>query len=103
MKKAVILAGGHQYIVAEGDVIDVNLLGEDKSVTFVPLMIVDGENSVVGTPEVVGAKVEASVENADFQDDKVTVIRFKAKKRVKKIRGHRSRLTRLKVTKITTK
>jgi large subunit ribosomal protein L21 len=100
MKKAVIATGGKQYIVSEGDVIDVELLGTDKSVDFEPLLIVDGEKVNVGTPTVKGAKVTASVESQEVKQDKVVSIRYKAKKRVHKTRGHRQRKTILKITKI---
>jgi len=101
MKKAVIEVSGTQHIVAEGDTIIVNLLETDKkSVKFVPLMVADGKNTVVGTPEVKGAEVTATVVDADSQGDKVMAIRYKSKKRVHKVRGHRQRLTTLKITSI---
>jgi large subunit ribosomal protein L21 len=101
MKKAVIEVSGTQHLVAEGDEITVNLLETDKkSVKFVPLMVADGKNTVVGSPEVKGAIVTAEVVNADSQGDKVMAIRYKSKKRVHKVRGHRQRLTTLKVTSI---
>ena len=101
MKKAVIQSGGRQFLVAEGDEVTVNLLESDKkTISFEPLMIVDGSNSKVGTPNVKGATVEAKIIVADQQADKVTAIRYKSKKRVHKVRGHRQRQTTLKVTKI---
>lgn len=101
MKKAVIEVSGTQHLVAEGDEITVNLLETDKkSVTFVPLMVADGKNTVVGTPEVKDTEVTAEVVSADSQGDKVMAIRYKSKKRVHKVRGHRQRLTTLKITSI---
>lgn len=100
MKKAVIELGGVQHLVAEGDEIVVNLLNEDKKLSVVPLMIVDGKDSVVGTPTVTGSKVDLTVTNPDSQADKVMSIRYKSKKRVHKVRGHRQRQTTVKVTSI---
>ena len=101
MKKAVIEVGGRQHLVSEGDQIVVNLLNSDKkTITFEPLMLVDGKSSKVGTPTVSGATVKASIVDADSQADKVTAIRYKSKKRVHKIRGHRQRQTTLKITSI---
>ncbi len=101
MKKAVIEVGGVQHLVAEGDEIVVNLLGTDgKTASFDALMIVDGKSSKVGTPNVKGAVVKASIVEADTQADKVVAIRYKAKKRVHKVRGHRQRQTKLKITSI---
>lgn len=99
MKKAVILTGGHQYIVSEGDVIDVELLKEEKKVTFEPLLVIDGDKTVVGTPTVADIKVTAEV-IGQVRGDKVTSIRYKPKKRVRKVRGHKQGYTQVKISKI---
>lgn len=101
MKKAVIQTGGKQYVVAEGDTINVELIKDaGKTVDFEPLLVLDGDSIQVGTPSVAKAKVTAQVVEADVQADKVTSIRYKAKKRVHTVRGHRQHQTVLKVTKI---
>ena len=101
MKKAVITTGSKQYLVTEGETIIVELLKQEgKIATFVPLLVIDGEKTTVGTPEVVGAKVTAEIVAADLQADKVMSIRYKAKKRVHTVRGHRQHQTHLKITKI---
>jgi large subunit ribosomal protein L21 len=100
MKKAVIESGNKQYIVTEGMELDVFHLGEDKNVTFEPLMVIDGDKVSVGAPTVAGAKVTAEVTADLVKGDKVTAIRYKAKKRVKKVRGHRQQFTTIKITKI---
>ncbi len=103
MKKAVITTGGKQYIVAKGDVIDVELVGDAKTVSFEPLLVYEGEKSIIGTPTVAGAKVAAKVIENNLQADKVTSIRFKAKKRVNKKKGHRQKYSKLEITSITSK
>ena len=101
MKKAVIATGGKQYLVTEGETLEVELLpAEGKSVSFEPLLVIDGEHINVGTPTVDKAKVTAEVVEQDVKDDKVTSVRFKAKKRVHKVRGHRQRHTVIKISKI---
>ncbi len=102
MKKAVIATGGKQYLVAEGETLEVELLkgNEGKTATFTPLLVIDGDKTSVGTPEVSGTKVTADIVEADVQADKVTAIRYKAKKRVHKVRGHRQRHTVIKIKKI---
>lgn len=101
MKKAVIETGGKQYLVEEGQVIEVELLNSDeKTVSFPAIMVVDGANSQVGKPVVDKVKVTAEVVNADKQSDKVTAIRYKAKKRVHTVRGHRQHQAVLKIQKI---
>ncbi len=101
MKKAVIATGGKQYLVAEGETLEVELLKDaGKTVAFEALMVIDGDSVMVGSPVVAKAKVSAEVVEPEVQADKVMAIRYKAKKRVHKVRGHRQRQTVLKITKI---
>ena len=101
MKKAVITTGGKQYLVAEGEVLAVELIKDSKDkLDFQPLLVIDGNKFNVGSPFVEGIKVAATIEDADAKQDKVTSIRYKAKKRVRTVKGHRQRLTRLKIDSI---
>jgi large subunit ribosomal protein L21 len=99
-KKAVILTGGKQYLVEEGRDYEVELLDAAKNTSFDALLVIDGDKISVGVPTVEGVKVAADITEQVVKADKVTAIRFKAKKRVHKTRGHRQKLTRIKVTKI---
>lgn len=100
MSKAVIATGGKQYMVSEGQTLNVELLDTDDSkVTFEPLLVINGDDVKVGTPAVAGAKVTADVVE-ETKADKVVSIRYKAKKRVHKLHGHRQRLTTIKIAKI---
>lgn len=105
MKKAVIATGGKQYLVTEGQTLEVELLNTEKadakSVTFVPLMVIDEKDVKVGTPEVSGAKVIADIVEQQVLGEKVLAIRYKAKKRVHKIHGHRQRSAVIKISKIS--
>lgn len=88
-------------MVAKGDEIDIELLDTDKkTVAFEPLLIFDDKDTKVGMPTVKGAKVTATILSADKQDDKVISIRYKAKKRVRKVRGHRQRKATIKIDSI---
>ncbi len=101
MKKAVITTGGKQYLVAENQVLEVERIKQDgKTATFEPLLVIDGDKVSIGTPLVSNVKVTAEIVSNDLRADKVTAIRYKAKKRVRKVRGHRQELTQLKITKI---
>lgn len=101
MKKAVIATGGKQYIVTEGETVEVELLhADDKKITFEALLVIDGDTVSVGAPTVEKTKVSAEVVDDEIKADKVTAIRYKAKKRVHKVRGHRQRHTAIKITKI---
>ena len=103
MKKAVIVTGGKQYIVREGETLEVERLKDVKdSVTFVPLLVIDEDKVTIGTPEVTDATVKVAVVE-ETKADKVTAIRYKAKKRVHKVHGHRQIQTRIKVESITVK
>lgn len=99
-KKAVIATGGKQYIVSEGDELEVELLEPAPKATFEALLVIDGEKTEVGTPNVAGVKVTADVTDQLVKADKVIAIRYKAKKRVRKVRGHRQKLTRIKIKSI---
>lgn len=101
MKKAVIATGGKQYLVAEGEILEVELLKQDgKTASFAALLVIDGSKTMVGSPEVKGVTVTADIVEAEAKADKVTAIRYKAKKRVHKVRGHRQRHAVIKINKI---
>jgi large subunit ribosomal protein L21 len=99
IKKAVINTGGKQYLVSEGDELEVEMLPAAKSVNFDALLLIEGSDTKVGAPSVEGVKVTANIVE-QVKGDKVIAIRYKAKKRVRKVRGHRQRLTRIKIAKI---
>ena len=100
--KAVIVTGGKQYTVAEGDVLFVEKLGAEAeaNVKFDQVLaVLDGENTKVGTPVVEGAVVEAKVVK-NGKGKKIDVLRYKAKKNEKKHIGHRQPYTKVEITKI---
>jgi len=100
-KRAVILTGGHQYLVAEGEELEIDLIDPaQKNTAFEALLVLDGDKVTVGAPTVAGVKVSADILEQSVKGDKVVAIRYKAKKRVRKIRGHRQRHARVKITKI---
>jgi large subunit ribosomal protein L21 len=101
--KAVILAGGKQYIVAEKEQILVDLIDgakEGDKLEFSPLMLVDGKTSKIGTPEVKDVKISAKIIESEVKGDKVRAIRYKAKKRVHKTTGHRQKYSKIEITSI---
>jgi large subunit ribosomal protein L21 len=101
MKKAIIATGGKQYLVAEGETLEVELLKQEgKTASFTPLLVIDGDNTTVGTPEVTGVAVKVDIIEAEVLADKVTSIRYKSKKRVHTVRGHRQRHSLIKINKI---
>ncbi len=99
MKKAVIQTGGKQYIVAKDDIIAIEIVGDSKTVDFDTLLVFDGADIKVGQPLISDVKVSGKVLDTVLAD-KVTSIRFKAKKRVNKKHGHRQSYSRVQITKI---
>ena len=100
--KAVIVTGGKQYTVSEGDVLFIEKLNAEaeSTVNFSEvLVILDGENTKLGTPVVEGATVEAKVLK-NGKGKKITVLKYKAKKNEKKKMGHRQPYTKVEITKI---
>ena len=100
MKKAVIATGGKQYIVSEGDLLDIELIQDEKVTEFDVMLLIDGDIIKIGTPLVKDVKVKAEVVNQNVKADKVMAIRYKAKKRVHKVHGHRQQHTQIKIVKI---
>lgn len=99
--KAIIRVGGKQYIVTEKQTLLVDLQGDSKDLDLEPLMIFDDKEVKVGTPVVKGASVKVKVLEAEVKGEKLQIAKFEAKKRVKKITGHRQKHTKIEVTKIT--
>ena len=99
--KAVIVTGGKQYTVAEGDVLYIEKLNAEAEATvkFEVLAVLDGENTKIGAPVVEGAAVEAKVVK-NGKGKKIDVIKYKAKKGEKKHIGHRQPYTKVEITKI---
>ncbi len=100
---AVIETGGKQYMVSEGDVLDVELLNETKegdTITFDHVLVKDnGSTTTVGTPYISGATVTATHEG-DKKGKKLTIIRFKAKSNRSRKLGHRQPYTRVRINSI---
>ena len=100
--KAIIVTGGKQYTVAEGDTLYIEKLNAEENATVKfdqVLAVLDGENSKIGAPLVEGASVEAKVVK-NGKAKKITVFRYKAKKNEKKKQGHRQPYTKVEITAI---
>jgi large subunit ribosomal protein L21 len=99
---AVIVTGGKQYRVKEGDVLSVEKLNIDpgrKAQFDRVLLIEDGDDIQVGTPVLDNAMVLALVlEN--YKDEKVLVFKKKRRKQYRRTRGHRQPLTKIRIVRI---
>ena len=101
MEFAVIETGGKQYKVAAGDAITIEKLSDDlvegaKIVFDKVLLTDDGTTTTVGAPYVAGAKVTGVLMRSG-RAKKVTVIKYKAKSRYFKKRGHRQPFMKVKI------
>lgn len=105
MEFAVIKTGGKQYVVAKGDVVTIEKLPEQvkkgNSVTFSDILLVDnGKDTTIGTPTISGASVTGTVETVG-RAKKIDVVKYKAKSRYLKRRGHRQPYVKVKIDKIS--
>jgi len=100
---AIIQTGGKQLKVSEGDVIRCDLLTSEvgSDVTFGDVILAStGSDVKVGSPTLAGASVTGTVLR-QAKDKKILVFRYKPKKRVRKLNGHRQRFAEVKITKIS--
>lgn len=96
---AVIVSGGKQYRVAQGDRILVDRLKAEQGAELTidrVLLIADGTTTKVGLHELKGQTVQARV-IGHRRGPKIDVLRYKSKKRVRVHRGSRSELTALEI------
>ncbi|HYF28746.1 MAG TPA: 50S ribosomal protein L21 [Candidatus Paceibacterota bacterium] len=104
MELAVIKTGGKQYVVSPGDLVTIEKLPEEvkkgDAVTFdTVLMTDDGSVTNIGTPVVKGASVTGTVHSVG-RAKKIDVVKYKAKSRYLKRRGHRQPYVKVKIEKI---
>jgi len=100
---AVIKTGGKQYRVAPGDKLRVESLDADEGATVnleSVLMVGDGESVAVGTPELEGASVSATVVSHG-RGKKIDIVKFRRRKHYRRQMGHRQNFTELKIEAIS--
>ena len=100
---AIIVTGGKQYKVSEGDVVFIEKLDQNAGDTVKfdqVLAIIDGENATFGTPVVEGASVDATVEK-NGKGKKIRIFKYNAKKGYRKRQGHRQPYTKVTINKIS--
>ena len=99
---AIIKDGGHQYRVQEGDEIVVQRKDVEpgKTFDFKEVLLVGGKDVKVGTPTVSGAAVKATCIGEE-KADKIIILRFRRRKASKTKKGHRQKMTRFRIDKIT--
>ena len=101
--QAIIVTGGKQYKVNEGDVLYIEKLEAEagQTVTFDQVLaILDGETAKFGAPVVEGASVEATVVK-NGKGKKIRIFKYTPKKGYRKRQGHRQPYTKVEIGKIT--
>lgn len=99
---AVIVSGGKQHRVVEGEVLRLEKIEAETGSTVEfdqVLMLASGSSVTLGAPVVEGAKVTAEVVSHG-RADKVTIIKFRRRKHSMKRQGHRQWYTEVKITAI---
>ncbi len=99
---AVIKTGGKQYVVKEGDVLQVEKLGVEAGHRILldqVLLIENGGITLIGTPLLEKAVVRAEVIR-NLKGEKILVFKKKRRKQFRRTRGHRQPLTELRIEKI---
>ncbi len=97
---AIIRAGGKQAKVSEGDVVDVDRVKTDGDVTFVPLLIVQKDGTVISDRDkLANATVTAEI-LGESSGPKVDIFKYKAKTGYRRRAGHRQKYTQLQIKKI---
>ena len=100
--QAIIVTGGKQYKVSEGDTLFIEKLPVEAgdAVTFDKVLaVLDGDKATIGTPVVSGATVEATtVKNG--KGKKIRIFKYNPKKGYRKRQGHRQPYTKVEITKI---
>ena len=95
---AIVEIGGHQYKVAENDVlfVDKQAANGDKLTFDRVLLVKDGNDVKIGTPVVAGAEVSATILDT-VKADKVLVFKKKRRKGYEKLNGHRQVLSQIQI------
>ncbi len=100
---AIIVTGGKQYKVSEGETLIIEKLPNEAgdTVTFDQVLaILDGDNATIGAPTVKGATVEASVVK-NGKGKKIRIFKYNPKKGYRKRQGHRQPYTKVEIKKIS--
>lgn len=101
-KLAVIRTGGKQYLVKEGDTIDIEKIDakEGEKVKFEDVLLSFDEKKVeIGQPQI-SKKIVGEVVS-QFKDKKTKVFKYKKRKRYRRTYGHRQPLTKIKILEIS--
>ncbi|MDP2898119.1 MAG: 50S ribosomal protein L21 [bacterium] len=99
---AIIETGGKQYRVQQGDTIEIEKLdsGPGDEVTFDAVLLVgEGNDLLIGQPNVVGSKVIGQLVRQD-RGEKIIVGKYKRRKKYRRRTGHRQSISVVEIKEI---
>jgi large subunit ribosomal protein L21 len=101
---AIVATGGKQLKVVAGDVVAVEKIDAavGETVQFDVIFLADGDQIVVDPTELASATVTGEIVE-QFKGEKAVIFKFKKRKGYKRLKGHRQRLTRVRITDISAK
>jgi large subunit ribosomal protein L21 len=102
---AVLKTGGKQYKVKAGDMLRVEKVSAHagETIQFNEILMLGGDIPVVGTPMIAGAAVQAEVVDQIKSDKTINFVKRRRKHGSQRTKGHRQKLTLLRVTDILNK
>lgn len=101
---AILETGSKQYKVAEGDVLEVELLkketlSDENIVDFDSVLLVQNNDLHIGQPFVKNARIRAKVLE-EIKAPKILIFKKESKKQYRRTRGHRQKLHKIQIEKI---
>jgi large subunit ribosomal protein L21 len=102
---AVLKTGGKQYKVKAGDMLRVEKVSAHagETIQFNEILMLGGDTTVLGTPMIAGAAVQAEVVDQIKSDKTINFVKRRRKHGSQRTKGHRQKLTLLRVTDILSK
>jgi large subunit ribosomal protein L21 len=100
---AVIRTGGKQYRVVEDDKLKIDKVAGEPGeiITFAEVLMLGGDNLIVGTPSIEGASVAAEVIDQG-RNRKVIAFKKRRRKNSRRKRGHRQEFTLIRISEFLT-
>lgn len=99
---AIFQVSGFQYTVEEGDIIKIPLQDakDGSKIEFKDVLLIKKDkDTLVGTPYIAKAKVQAEILSRG-KDDKVLIYKYKRRTKYRRTQGHRQDFSEIKIKKI---
>jgi large subunit ribosomal protein L21 len=98
---AIIKTGGKQYRIMKGDIIDIELVEQEKEIEFKDILLIESDGkTTVGSPNLDKAIVKGKILGMQ-KGPKVIAFKYRRRKDSKKTVGHRQKYTKVEITEVT--